>query len=72
MLKQHESQYYFCGQCSYKAKRKDYLKWHVDLYHEGGCYTCDQCSYTATRKDELKQHVESHHDGVYSGVPLMG
>ena len=65
ILNQHEGAYYFCGQCSYEAKKKDYLKWHVDPYHEGGCFICDQCSYMATRKGELKQHVESHHDGVY-------
>lgn len=57
-----------CGQCSYKAKRKFYIKIHMLTKHTPDelikWFKCDKCSFQAKHNSNLKAHIMKRHTQV--------
>ena len=55
---------YKCQQCGFSARKKHYLKQHVDLVHTNHRpFKCPFCDYAGKRSHSLKQHLVVHsHD----------
>ena len=52
-----EAHWYYCAECSYKSKIKNYLKLHIENSHSNKRFACDKCSYKSRRKADLKIHI---------------
>ena len=57
----HLDTIHFCDQCEYKAKKKAYLKRHVEIEHEGVRYSCNYCEYKAKDNSSVTWHNKWEH-----------
>ncbi|XP_066295211.1 zinc finger protein 525-like [Branchiostoma lanceolatum] len=54
---------HICGECGYRAHKRNYLVLHMRKHTGEKPYKCDQCDYSAARKFNLDRHTAAKHIG---------
>jgi len=54
-----DEEYFECGECQAKFKKKEKLDQHIFKKHEGG-YECDHCDKRFSEQSTLKEHTRIH------------
>ena len=56
-----------CHNCTYKNKKKQGLKNHIDSHHNGVTHACETCGQLYSQAKNLSRHIRTAHEGmIYS------
>ena len=59
-----------CGDCDYKAKKRNRLNQHINVVHNyGKPFQCHDCEFKAKQKSNLDRHIKSVHKGEVFPCP---